>query len=487
MDRGWDNQLDNMLDDLQATVHSGGLQQYNGGLPFGGSAVQNSVQSSSDHTGDDLNGGLSHNQVVESSAGPGHKSKQSFQYSSEWRTTEGGANDLSSIEKVRSVSKLSSSSNKRVEYTSNKEYVTSNTTNQSIKGPPEYISNTTQQSIKPDYISNTTQQSIKKNIHDLDHLLNNLSANSSRDVSPSLRLEHREGSRSSHHAESSSRTSHVSRSEERREKLIQNTLSRTPSLNRRRPTNLPTSRPTTPLDNSLDAELSYKESHQRTQSPFYKDHTPNGGNQSPFYKDHTPNGGNQSPFYQIRDNAPSSGNQSPFLKENHTAFSYSKQSTTSVNNEFYPVHTVPDPLTGRYADGRITPNHGYTRQFHDPNTKGSDPNSIPKRPDELLHTLGQEIDQRELDEINHNERVTVEKINNNNNKKGGYVEPTISKPGPPVFYPTEEMYQTSHRSEGAMYAASKGSSYKKDSEEKGGAAVIPICLPLCCAAPCVIL
>ena len=28
---------------------------------------------------------------------------------------------------------------------------------------------------------------------------------------------------------------------------------------------------------------------------------------------------------------------------------------------FRPVHTTPDPLTGRYADGRITPNHGYTR------------------------------------------------------------------------------------------------------------------------------
>ena len=39
----------------------------------------------------------------------------------------------------------------------------------------------------------------------------------------------------------------------------------------------------------------------------------------------------------------------------------------------------------------------------------------------------------------------------------------------------------------ASYAREKGVKSKEESGEKGGAAVIPICLPLCCAAPCVIM
>lgn len=46
------------------------------------------------------------------------------------------------------------------------------------------------------------------------------------------------------------------------------------------------------------------------------------------------------------------------------------------------------------------------------------------------------------------------------------------------------MYVTTNVS---SYQAQKSSTNKKASEEKGGAAVIPICLPLCCAAPCVIM
>ena len=52
----------------------------------------------------------------------------------------------------------------------------------------------------------------------------------------------------------------------------------------------------------------------------------------------------------------------------------------------------------------------------------------------------------------------------------------------------EEMYETRKTmnvSESGKMA--KMSKSKVDSDEKGGAAVIPICLPLCCAAPCVIM
>ena len=81
---------------------------------------------------------------------------------------------------------------------------------------------------------------------------------------------------------------------------------------------------------------------------------------------------------------------------------------SGVSSEFRPVHTTPDPLTGRYADGRITPNHGYTRNFTGsspmPPRKATVPTSgdvigIPKKPDELLSSLGHSVDSREIQRI----------------------------------------------------------------------------------------
>ena len=87
------------------------------------------------------------------------------------------------------------------------------------------------------------------------------------------------------------------------------------------------------------------------------------------------------------------------------------RSQSSAGGEFRPVHTTPDPLTGRYADGRITPNHGFTRTFASSPalprkaTVPSQDLSIPKKPDELLHSLGQEVDMGEMARITQEESV----------------------------------------------------------------------------------
>merc|ERR1711983_653128 len=79
--------------------------------------------------------------------------------------------------------------------------------------------------------------------------------------------------------------------------------------------------------------------------------------------------------------------------------------------------------------------------------------------------------------------------------------PTKNIAGPPVFYPQGDLFSKNKEdvmareaelsAQGqyfsASYAAERGSKSKEESGEKGGAAVIPICLPLCCAAPCVIM
>ena len=90
-----------------------------------------------------------------------------------------------------------------------------------------------------------------------------------------------------------------------------------------------------------------------------------------------------------------------------------------------------------------------------------------------------------------------------------------STPGPPVYYPPGEVFGSTKRHTGSAAAAQPAPAalaveqsaadggrgraewkreygYKEkgrgaESDSKGGAAVVPICLPLCCAAPCVIL
>merc|ERR1719351_465073 len=123
-------------------------------------------------------------------------------------------------------------------------------------------------------------------------------------------------------------------------------------------------------------------------------------------------------------------------------------STVSSNNEFRPVHTTPDPLTGRYADGRITPNHGYTRNF-----TGSSPMppkatttttengilGIPKKPDELLSSLGHEVDSREIQRITQEETVIQNQREKEQRKLNSLRDedfiPSKNVAGPPVFYP----------------------------------------------------
>lgn len=231
--------------------------------------------------------------------------------------------DLSSIAKVRSVSKSSTAFSSSERYTT-EYHTTSNTSN--------------------------TQQSIKKNINDLDNLLSNLSSHSAGPSRNSSKPASREGSpgRRSHQAGYGS--SHVSRSEERRERLMSSASNyRTPSLGRTPSQSRPPSRP------------------------------------------HSP--------------APS---QPEFSSSNlMTSTMRSTTSGLSSGSEFRPVHTTPDPLTGRYADGRITPNHGFTRNFHGtspmPVRKATVPtpgeNGIPKKPDDLLFSLGHEVDNREIQRI----------------------------------------------------------------------------------------
>jgi len=490
-DAAWDNQLDNMLDDLQSSVSSRGeTHGYKNGYHNGTNGHtsreyqerQNGnsreVREKVTHTAGGPGQGYSYreeSQFVSSSStsgGPMMGSKKAIgaganmeQHIIDEKKSEydGGmrgrsdslVSDLTSIAKIRSVSKSSTShtsSSQRYEYSSSSQ--------QQENGTPTPTSN--------------TQQSIKKNINDLDNLLSNLSSHNTSATTAGLsrassKPASREGSPSRRGYPGYS-SSHVSRSEERRERLMSNASQyRSPSLSR--PPSRPASRPPS-----------------RPHSPALNGH---GGLPS----------------------------QAEFSSQQMTMTSTMRSNVSGASSMgaqgdlFRPVHTTPDPLTGRYADGRITPNHGYTRNF----VNGTSPmpvrkvtqtesnNGIPRKADELLSSLGHQVDSREFQRITQEETTVQHQKEKEQRKLNAMGDenfiPTKNVAGPPVFYPQGDLF-TKNKEDvkareaelsaqgqyfSASYAAERGARSKEESGEKGGAAVIPICLPLCCAAPCVIM
>jgi len=536
-DSAWDNQLDNMLDDLQNSVAVGDRRGPPGAPPTASSQSykytemdnghkEESRQQSSSRTGGENGQPLIYTEqskfsssTVTSSGGPlpsnGHLtsnggpmgSKRAVPYQNGHMEqnlideknqdvaigrgrSDSLVSDLSSIAKVKSVSRTGYSSSERYE---TREFSTSN-----------------------------TQQSIKKNINDLDHLLHNLSNSQSqssskpqsRDVSPSRQ------------PLLSSSTSHVSRSE----RLISNASNyRSPSPSMRPSRTHSPSRepsypstptpghnyPTDPNRNVRTPEPSRSEySSSRHMSSTTTTH---GQHSYPF-----PDPDSHDHYRRPHDPAPINHNNcqpepsQPEFNARHMSSTSTIKSSHQSGAEFAPVHTSPDPLTGRYPDGRITPNHGYTRNFHGspmtPRKASADPGSIPKKPEDLLSTMGQEVDPREIQRITQEENISrSRKEMMSRSSTEDYTRndhdftPTKSTAGPPVYYPTgtEDLFTRPEANgsvaekEGEMsqkgsyfagaYAKEKGGRYKEESGEKGGAAVIPICLPLCCAAPCVIM
>ena len=104
-------------------------------------------------------------------------------------------------------------------------------------------------------------------------------------------------------------------------------------------------------------------------------------------------------------------------------------------------------MPGRYADGRITPNHGYTRNF----VGGTSPmpprkatltpaeTGIPRKPDELLSSLGHEVDSREIQRITQEETTILHQKEKEQRKLNSLRDedfiPSKNVAGPPVFYP----------------------------------------------------
>ena len=79
-------------------------------------------------------------------------------------------------------------------------------------------------------------------------------------------------------------------------------------------------------------------------------------------------------------------------------------------------------------------------------------------------------------------------------KTNGTVDRSHPVSGPPVFYPPGQMFNRMEeegkgQSKAKMerkYKAKESSKQKHSEKDRGGAVPVPVCLPVCCAAPCVI-
>lgn len=137
------------------------------------------------------------------------------------------------------------------------------------------------------------------------------------------------------------------------------------------------------------------------------------------------------------------------------------------------------------------------------------PDGPPKRVDELMATIGREPPDSPLNsgytahEVELLQQKKIESLKQQNapnevQKKERNLPPTKNISGPPVYYPPGEMFIKKEesggggwRAEGAMSKESGRYRYEAESSSKskamGGAAVVPVCLPLCCGLPCTIL
>ncbi|XP_016973675.1 uncharacterized protein LOC108040632 [Drosophila rhopaloa] len=248
---------------------------------------------------------------------------------------------------------------------------------------------------------------------------------------------------------------------------------------------------------------------QQRYPPHSPAHSPNyGGPHSPplqpgvnryYYKEtetsntvnslhRPPNGGpyepglpQSAPLKQLPPNnayppqQPPNGNGYP---PNTSTYSYKYSSTTNTNNRRGPDYGSPSPFP---VDGVEYP-------------VNSNP---PQRVDDLMQSFGTTTDH--VDRVDIETPVRKREIETAVASPNQQHVPSVNKMGKEVYYPPghdtivmkrEEMHAGS--AAGGRWAKGSGmyeyeSGSKSKTKTKSGGAVVPVCLPLCCAMPCSIM
>ena len=267
--------------------------------------------------------------------------------------------------------------------------------------------------------------------------------------------------------------------------------------------------------------------HQSTATnghgPDYRSPGPDYGSSGPTYRSPSPYGG---PSDNLRRSSPSpSGPRSPSTDGTPTGVSY--------YSKYHSTHTHQSQKSGGSSGPMAFPTSAVP-----PHLGSHTIQSPPKRVDELMSELADfdpSIQPSDIAEptpshrsrSRHTETVVTDQRHGDDHdypraqrRSPSPIRPTkqASTPGPPVYYPPGEVFGSTKTQAGSQQARPaptpapaaltaeqstadgakdrahmrKEYGYKDkgrggESDSKGGAAVVPICLPLCCAAPCVIL
>lgn len=167
----------------------------------------------------------------------------------------------------------------------------------------------------------------------------------------------------------------------------------------------------------------------------------------------------------------------------HTTNVVYNYSTSTINSRRGPNYDSPTPQPPPFpVDGVVYPDN-----------TGRPPAKL----NELLDSLGEDNVDSKFVDTTHRPKREVETAVATTNQQ---VIPSVNKAGPAVYYPPghdfsvkkEQSMSASGYSASGKYAKASGmyeyeSGYKSKSSSKSGAAVVPVCLPLCCAMPCSIM
>lgn len=168
------------------------------------------------------------------------------------------------------------------------------------------------------------------------------------------------------------------------------------------------------------------------------------------------------------------------------------QHTTNIMYNYSTTSTTNSRRGGPYNDSPTQPGPFPVDGNVYPNNTGNPPTNV----DELLHQVGHDNVDGPLDTTQRRKREIETGVATANTQ----IVPSVNKAGPAVYYPPghdfsmkkEQSMSASGYQASGKYAKASGmyefeSSSKSKSSSKSGAAVVPVCLPLCCAMPCSIM
>ncbi|KAL9919011.1 uncharacterized protein ACN427_001089 [Glossina fuscipes fuscipes] len=179
---------------------------------------------------------------------------------------------------------------------------------------------------------------------------------------------------------------------------------------------------------------------------------------------------------------PNAGGYPPTINPPNVTYKYSSTTTNTRRAPDYgtPSPTLPPapfPLDGvEYPVGNANP---------------------PQRVEDLMQSLGNQVDVVDKADLSTPRKREIETAVATSNQQ--QIIPSVNRAGKEVYYPPGHEMMLTKREEmaagsagGGRWAKASGmyeyeSGYKSKTKTKSGAAMVPVCLPLCCAMPCTIM